>query len=348
MTTSKLIYAVMDGVVPPAELGVGLFGKPLEVVPYAGIAAVVSDIEPELLETADKEPLAQLAVAFEQVNIRLHQATTMVPLSFGTCASDEQDVLRVLRECYLLFKVLLETVTHCSELVVKATWDLKQVVSNIKAEDATIQALLQECENRPAGPEQAVKMGQMLYTRVETKKEKLTECFHARLAPLARDYADGLVAADDVVFNRSYLVVASEEKNFDCAVNDLHDLYGEQVKFKYIGPLPPVSFVNVDLRKSNFTLVDEARKLLELPQQASMAEIHSNFRRLIQKSHPDLESNSVEAADRCRGLVLAHETLQSYGASYQDVQLGRDVTIFPFIKDEVEKVFQVRERQLYC
>ncbi len=346
MTTSKLIYAVIGQPVSPLNLGVGLFEQPLEVVPFEDIAAVVGDINPELLEVASKELLAQLAVGFEEVNIRLHQATTMVPLSFGTSAADEQEVLRVLRECYLLFKVLLETVAHASELVVKATWDIKQVVSNIKAEDATIQALLKECEGQPASPEQALKIGQMLYTRVETKKEKLTECFHARLSPLARDFSDGL-AADDVVFNRSYLVAAAGEKDFDQAINDLHDLYGDQLKFKYIGPLPPVSFVNVDLRKSNFTLVDESRTLLELSEEASLPQIHSNFRRLISKSHPDLDANNAQLAERCRRLVLAHETLQAYCASYQETQMCQDITIVPFTKDEVEKVFQVRERELH-
>ena len=56
-------------------------------------------------------------------------------------------------------------------------------------------------------------------------------------------------------------------------MQELGKKYEGELKFKYIGPMPPYSFVNINLKLGNFELVDGARKLLKLAECDTFNEI---------------------------------------------------------------------------
>jgi hypothetical protein len=45
--------------------------------------------------------------------------------------------------------------------------------------------------------------------------------------------------------NAAFLVDKGREKEFDNRVDELERSYGDRVKFKYVGPVPPFNFVNI-------------------------------------------------------------------------------------------------------
>ena len=80
--------------------------------------------------------------------------------------------------------------------------------------------------------------------------------------------------------------------------------------------------------------ITEARKLLELPEQASLAEIKANYRNLIRKYHPDrCPDNHVECTEMTARLTLAYKTIITYCNQYR----------FSFTKEEVQKYLPTDE-----
>ncbi len=64
--------------------------------------------------------------------------------------------------------------------------------------------------------------------------------------------------------------------------------------------------------------IDEARKLLELPEHATMKEINSAYRRLLRKWHPDRSAGcNGQGAEMTRRLIGAYETLVAYCRDYR-------------------------------
>ncbi len=74
--------------------------------------------------------------------------------------------------------------------------------------------------------------------------------------------------------------------------------------------------------------IDEARKVLELPERATMREVQANYRRLIAKWHPDACSEKKDLCiEMTRKLIAAHEILLAYCKNYR----------FSFAEEEIEK-----------
>ena len=69
---------------------------------------------------------------------------------------------------------------------------------------------------------------------------------------------------------------------------------------------------------STFDQISKARKLLELPEKATMEEIKSNYRRLLSKWHPDkCGDTKKECTEMTRKIISAHETIMHYCLHYE-------------------------------
>jgi preprotein translocase subunit Sec63 len=80
--------------------------------------------------------------------------------------------------------------------------------------------------------------------------------------------------------------------------------------------------------------ITEARKLLDLPEQASLAEIKANYRKLLRKHHPDGSSkNKAERNEMTTRLTLAYKTIITYCNQYK----------FSFSKEEIQKYLPTEE-----
>jgi DnaJ-class molecular chaperone len=72
--------------------------------------------------------------------------------------------------------------------------------------------------------------------------------------------------------------------------------------------------------------IDDARRLLGLPERASMREIKAAYRRLLGQWHPDrCAGDEARCAEMTRRLIAAHEVLIAYCRGYR----------YSFTKEEV-------------
>ena len=78
----------------------------------------------------------------------------------------------------------------------------------------------------------------------------------------------------------------------------------------------------------------EAKELLNLPESASMAEIKSNYRKLIMQWHPDKCNGNNE---KC------NEMTQQLNAAYKTVSLYCNKYKYSFAKEEVERYLSAED-----
>ena len=87
--------------------------------------------------------------------------------------------------------------------------------------------------------------------------------------------------------------------------------------------------------KTRFEIITEARKILELPESATLEQIKKNYKQLIKKWHPDKNlSNQGLAESKTKEIIQAYKIIIQYCDHYK----------FSFIREEVEKYLSDRER----
>ena len=85
---------------------------------------------------------------------------------------------------------------------------------------------------------------------------------------------------------------------------------------------------------SLFQQINAARTLLELPEQASLEEIKSNYRGLIRKWHPDrCRDDQEKCKEMTAQIIAAYRLISDYCKNYK----------FSFSKEEVDKYISAQE-----
>jgi len=54
---------------------------------------------------------------------------------------------------------------------------------------------------------------------------------------------------DDMICNAAFLVDRRWEKEFDIRVEELTKAHNQRIRFIYVGPVPPYSFVNIVVKE---------------------------------------------------------------------------------------------------
>jgi DnaJ-class molecular chaperone len=69
---------------------------------------------------------------------------------------------------------------------------------------------------------------------------------------------------------------------------------------------------------SKFDEITLARKILDLPEIATMAVIKSSYRKMLARWHPDKgEENKEKCAEMTRKIISAYQTIMDYCVHYQ-------------------------------
>jgi DnaJ-domain-containing protein 1 len=345
MELKRFIYATIDNRLEIPDLAKypagGINAAPLEVVCYRDIAAVVSaididrfapDLPLEVLTEQQQESYRAYLLKYQQVNSFLFGKTGdhgMLPLKFGFTASSNEEVEKVLEQAYIQLRTCLDRLQGTMELVIQASWELPKILQDI-------------VKNNPdlAGTD-ALQTGKLLFEAAEVKKRKLVAAIHDKLSLLSKDYLDAPLKTEAMIFNRSYLVEKKQEPLFDDAVDAVATEFEDYLNFRYIGPLPVYSFVNIELNQGNFSMVDKSRKLLQLPEQASWETIKSAYRQLLLANHPDRNPDDPKAPQRTKEIVEAYEIISAYCHSLPGFGESLTLNEYSFAREAVEQSFIV-------
>lgn len=244
------IYCVIDFKEGDPEknfgpLGIGERGDELRSLSYKDVAVVISN------SPIKKYPVSrENCLAHERaVEAVMKEGFTVLPVRYCTIADDEIQVKKILKRDYKRIKDLLLKMENKGELGLKAVFDERLIYQDILTKNKEIRLWKKKLINKP--PEkthnQRIKVGMMVKAALDAEKEKAKAVALRTLKELAEDYLVTDSYGERMLLNASFLVKKNKEQEFDKKVDKLNQMFGQRVKLKYVGGMPPFNFVCLEI-----------------------------------------------------------------------------------------------------
>jgi len=180
------LYGVIlaDGQWSFGPIGIGGRGDEVRAVVYRDIAAVASPCPPISFQTNDPQQTLQRLAEHQAVLERVMAASTVLPVKFGTWVCDKAEVEGILRGGYCNLRAALDRFEGRIELDVVATWpELAVVLGQIAAEPEICNLKAELQQGGAVSAEQCIQLGQLVKSRLDARREKLSAEILAELGP---------------------------------------------------------------------------------------------------------------------------------------------------------------------
>jgi hypothetical protein len=238
------VYGVAPDADKDAVAVAGVEDAGVRTVSHRGLAALVSDLEGDVL-TAAKEVRAHWRVLEEA-----SEKATVLPVRFGTVMAGEDAVRSQLLEPNAeRLADLLSELAGKVQLAVKADYDHDRLLREVVEGSPHVAALRERLKGLPeeAGYYDRIRLGELVSAEIEQRRQADTGLALERLAPLAIAAREEALGTAEAAFNLAFLVERDRVDGFSAAVRKLADEAGDRLRFRYVGPLPPYSFADAEL-----------------------------------------------------------------------------------------------------
>ncbi len=256
----KYIYAIIasDKAQSFGPLGIGGRGDEVCTISYDGISAVVSN-SPIISYRVSRENMLAHEKAIEEIMKKF----TVLPVRFCTIAQDEEKVKKILKKEHDQFSGLLKDLEGKKELGLKAIFFAedgpasggKENIYNYIAEKyEAIKKLKKALASEPPAKTYylRVDVGRKVEAALQEEKDIHKEEILNELSPLAQETKVNTPYGELMILSAAFLVENAKEAEFDRKVQALGNRYGNRIKFKYVGTLPPFNFVNLVIETGKY------------------------------------------------------------------------------------------------
>ena len=235
--------ALRDSGRPFVSNGIGGQGEAVRIVEYDDLAAVIGDV-PHVRYDVSRENL----LAHQQVVEEAMSRADVLPASFGMVAGSDEEVREKLLEAQFdeLHRAL-QYIRGRVQLGLTVLWDREQLFQEIVAENDTIRALRDQTisEAPEATYYDRILLGELTEAAVDAKRDEEAEAILEALEPLAVETALNSNVTDTMVLSAAFLVDRDRLPAFDARVEAIGEARAGRLIFRYLGPLPPYSFISV-------------------------------------------------------------------------------------------------------
>jgi hypothetical protein len=245
--SQKYVYGVIGASHRPPD-GEGIGGGSIATVVLDDLAALVSDVPDGQLEP-DRDELMRHARVLE----RALEGGTVLPMRFGVVMPDEETVRRrLLADHRDGLAAQLAELDGKVELNVKAIYHEDVVLAEVVAESPEVARLREESRGKPddATYYERIRLGELVSEAVDRKRAEDGRLLLTALEPLATAVEEGEPIHERMALNASFLVARDRLDAFDQAVEALGAEHDARMRFKYTGPLPPHSFVELSVEEA--------------------------------------------------------------------------------------------------
>jgi Gas vesicle synthesis protein GvpL/GvpF len=225
----------------PAEPGIA--DAPLRLLEGDGSAALVSEIDGDQVRLG-REAVLRHARVLE----RALELGPVLPMRFGVVMSGAAEVQsRLLEDHAEELRAQLADFAGKVEIRIRAVYDEESLMHDVVRGNPEIASLRDAVR---AGSDDAtyyerIRLGELVATAVERRRERDAEAIVDALASAALAVEVGELTHERVAVQASFLVERHGLAKFDQLVDDIAASYGGGMRFKYTGPLPPHSFVEL-------------------------------------------------------------------------------------------------------
>lgn len=343
----QYLYCVIKADEELPQVLTSINGQEARFVSYRDIAAVVSSSSVASFDRLDKEKLTSYVTTHQKINEEVMKNYDVVPMTFGVIAPNIDEVLRILERVYLQFKTALSKIEDKVEFAVQAWWNSQKALHELVTTNSQIQELRKELQGSIFGIPIKLKLGKLVQESIEAQRRTYVRDIHEHLKSFSCDsnsnrlINNNKLTAEEMIANLSFLIEKARESELDKKMNELGKKYEGKLRFKYIGPMPPYSFTNINLSLGNFEVVNEARALLGLSKEASFDEIKKAYYKLAHQYHPDKHSDKE---DSMKKIAQAYSVLGNYCQSCDEfLGLGKvEGRKYSFKEEDVKDSIMVK------
>jgi hypothetical protein len=220
----------------------GLFGGKVTTLQAGDLAALVSEAGQDPIARTRRNMLAHTSV----LECAMAQAT-ILPLRFGTVAPGAGALCACIAANRSAFRGALRDIDGQVELGLKASWRTGVVFNDIVDQDHGLRQLRDRLRSRPAGETyyERIELGRRVEAALSSRRASDAAAIMSELLPLAERNAELRTHDEDMILNHAFLVRRDAESDFDAAVARIAERFGDRMEFRYVGPVPPFNFVNV-------------------------------------------------------------------------------------------------------
>src|SRR5919198_2080911 len=240
--TALYCYGIVAVDAAARQTGAGLGREPVEPVRHGELAALTSVVPRGRVRAKRSDLLTHFDVlgnAFER--------GTVLPLRFGIVFDDEDSLVEeFLRPRHDELSGLLRELRDRVELRVTAHYREEAILAEIVRENPRV-ASLREASKEVRTPQPALlELGELVAAELRARTVRDARAVMERLGALAVAHELDDEPIEHQVLRASFLVERKRIRAFDAAMEDLASGQAGRIDFKYVGPLPPHSFVGLE------------------------------------------------------------------------------------------------------
>lgn len=213
----------------------GVDGREVRILAAEGVAALVSDLDSDVVETRRRSVRAfvdTLSAALER--------STAIPMQFGVVMGSDREVREQLLEpLHDQLRGLLDEYENLVEMRVTANYDEQRLLARIVADNSEVRRL------RGSSTEQ-LRLGELVARAYEQRRAEDVEQLLVRLRPLVEDEEHDEVPEWGVAAS-SFLVRRGQLGAFEQAVERWAEANADVMRSELAGPMAPFSFVELGL-----------------------------------------------------------------------------------------------------
>lgn len=247
----KYIYCIIatDELRTFGPLGIGGRADELYTVCFNGLAACVSN-SPIIKYSCLRDNMLAHEMAIEEVM----KEYTVLPVRFNTIAEDEEKVKKILEIDHDRFIDALKNIEGKKELGLKAIFKEEIIYKDILERYEDIRILKEKIAL--ISPEstyyQHMEIGRMVEASLQNERETCKKEILDSLIPLAEDNKVNNTYGELMILSAAFLVNKDKEPEFDRKVEEFDIKYGDKIKFKYVGTIPPFNFINLVIETGKY------------------------------------------------------------------------------------------------
>lgn len=239
---AQYVYGIVEATARPPR-GRGIAGAPVRLVTGEDVAALVSEVPAGHVRLGREEVLVHARVLE-----RAHRRGSVLPMRLGVVMSGPDEIRgRLLDEHGEDLREQLAELEGTVELRIRAVYDEESLMRDVVREHSEIASLRQALRGADdaATYYARIRLGELVAAAIERRREYDAHTIVEALAPAALAVEVGEPRHERVVVQASFLVERERVAEFDRLLDDVAGGYGGGIRFKYIGPLPPHSFVQL-------------------------------------------------------------------------------------------------------
>jgi Gas vesicle synthesis protein GvpL/GvpF len=223
----------------------GINGEPIRIISAEGLGALTSDVPEEPVEAGRDELLTHSRVLESAL-----ERGTVLPMRFGVVMPSDAAVRKELLAAHSEeLTAQLDEMNGKIEVNIKGLYDERSVLRELVQENGEIAGLREALRDQPedATYYERIRLGELVAAALDARRSADEHQIVDRLAEHALGVELGGAMHERMAVNASFLLERERTGEFDRALDQIASEHGGRIRFRYTGPLPPHSFVELSM-----------------------------------------------------------------------------------------------------